>query len=125
MTTPTDAFDNTPTDWDVTVLDIPVVLDIPDQLPDHPDPLLITAVQALVSSLLNEPTGSEQVGHLARNGIVALRTSSGCLELHETLLGWTLKRSWGTPDPTDLATAARLRAHRLAGERRRGCGGPA
>ena len=122
MTTPITPFDDSAADWDLTVLDNPVILEIPDQLPDHPDPLLITSVDALLAHFLGEGTSSEQIGHLAHTGIVALHTSSGTLEIHETLLGWTLAHATGTPDPTDLATATRLRAHRLSNERRHGCG---
>ena len=118
MTESPASFDNVPADWDLSVLDTPILLDLPDPFPEHPEPHLITALEALIASLLGDPTSSQRLGHLAQTGVVALRTSSGCLEIHETLLGWTLKQSWGNPDPRDLAAAARLRAHRLAGERR-------
>jgi hypothetical protein len=124
ITTPA-PFDETPPDWDLSALDTPAVLDIPDQIPDHPDQLLLIGLEALVLSLLGDRNASERIAELARAGIVALRTSSGCLEVHETLLGWTLTRAWGNPDPADLAGAARLRAHRLAAERRHPDGNPA
>jgi hypothetical protein len=114
--------DDSPVDWDLRVLDTPVVLDIPDTLPDQPDPLLLAAIEVLVAALLGDHAAARRIGELARSGVVALRTSAGCLEVHETLLGWTLTRTWGEPDALDLAAAARLRARRLAGERRNGCG---
>jgi hypothetical protein len=123
MSTPETPSNYTPADWDLAVLETPTVLDLPGQIPENPEPLLLEALEALVANFLNEPSSPERVGQLARTGIVALHTSSGSLELHETLLGWTLVQTVGTPDPHDLATAARLRAHRLAGERRHHPGG--
>lgn len=116
-------------DWDLTVLDHPVVLDIPDTLltghPENEDPLLRACIQALTLTHERHPHAHVRIGDLGRAGVVALRTGAGNLELHETLLGWVLAHAWGDPDQHDLATAARLRAHRLARERRSDCGAPA
>ena len=122
MTHASDPLHDNPPAWDLSVLRTPTVLTIPAQVPDNPDPLLISTLETLVASLLNEDSASERIGALAHTGVVALRTSSGTLEIHETLLGWTLARTWGQPDPTDLAAAAQIRAHRLAAERRHGHG---
>jgi hypothetical protein len=111
-------------DWDLRVLDVPVVLHIPEHIPPHPDPLLVAAVETLLATAAGEHSASRRISHLGRAGVVAIRTSAGSLELRETLLGWILVRGDGTPDPSDLAGAARLRAWRLAAERRSGCGGP-
>lgn len=124
MTNQTEPFDDPPVGWDLSVLDAPVVLTLPDQLPDQPDPLLLDALETLIAFLLREPSSSQRIGQLAQTGIVGLHTSSGCLEVHETLLGWTLVHAAGTPDPSDLAAAARLRARRLAGERAHDRGRP-
>jgi hypothetical protein len=125
MTTrPTTSSAGSCSDWDTRVLDDPVVLDVPDQLPAQPDKLLTTAVDAMSATMAGHHDASDHVAALAHAGVVAVRTSSGSLELHETLLGWVLVRAWGDPDPADLAVAARLRAHQLARERRDGCGSP-
>jgi hypothetical protein len=111
-------------DWDVRVLDRPVILDVPDRLPADPDPLLAAAVRAMAATVFGDPAAPDRVAELGRAGVVALRTSAGSFELRESLAGWLLVRAWGDPDLADLAAAARLRAVRLAGERRRGCGDP-
>lgn len=118
MTESSTPFDQIPADWDLSVLDHPVLLQIPEQSPEHPDPHLIATLEAVVAALVGDPTGSPRLAELAHTGVLAVRTSTGVLEIHETLLGWTLKPAWGTPDLSDLAAAARLRAHRLARERR-------
>jgi hypothetical protein len=110
-------------DWDVRVLDRPVVLDVPELLPDNDDPLLSAAVAAMLATVEGDLTAADRIAELGRAGVVALRTVAASFELRETLLGWVLVRGWGDPDPADLAVAARLRAARLAVERRRGCGG--
>jgi hypothetical protein len=108
--------------WDVRVLDRPVILDVPDRLPHDPDPLLSAAVAAMSATAFAAPDAPDRVGELGRAGVVAVRTSAGSFELRESLLGWLLVHASGDPDPTDLAAAARVRAQRLAGERRDGCG---
>jgi hypothetical protein len=112
-----------PPDWDIGVLDHPVVLDVPDQLPPDPRPLLDAAIAAMVATAAGDAAATYRIGELARAGVVALRTSHGSFQLRESLLGWILVRGWGDPDPVDLAEAARFRAHRLARERRTGCAG--
>jgi len=119
-----DAAPNEAPDWDVRVLDRPVILDVPDRLPADLDPPLAAAVAAMVATVFDDPTAPDRVADLGRAGVVALRTSAGSFELRESLAGWLLVRAWGDPDLLDLAVAARLRADRLAGERRRGCGDP-
>lgn len=114
--------------WDLSVLENPVVLDVPDALSTDPsaqqDPLLRACIDALALTFDRNPEAPTRIGDLARAGVVALRTSAGSLEVRETVLGWVLAHAWGDPDGDDLATAARLRAHRLAGERHVVCGGP-
>ena len=110
-------------DWDIRVLDHPVVIDVPDQLPPDPGPLLEAAIAAMIVTVAGDAAATHRVGELARAGVVALRTSIGSFQLRESLLGWILVRGWGDPDPVDLAEAAQLRARRLARERRTGCAG--
>ena len=121
MTTPSD---ENPTDWDLSVLDHPTIVDLPDTLPENPDPLVSSALDAVVAFFLHDLDRCDRLARLAHTGIVALRSSTGTLEIHETLLGWTLTHAAGTPDPHDLAAAARLRAHRLTGERHHHRGTP-
>jgi hypothetical protein len=106
------------------VLDRPVVRDVPARLPADLDPLVGAAVAALLAVIDGEGDASDRIGELARAGVVAIRTTHGALAPTETLLGWVLVRTWGDPDAASLAAAARLRASRLARERRQGCGGP-
>jgi hypothetical protein len=105
-------------DWDIRVLERPVVLDIPDQLPADPNPLLAAAVAAMTATVFGDPAAADRVAELGKAGVVALRTSSGSFELRESLIGWLLVKAWGDPDPADLAAAAALRAVELAQERR-------
>jgi hypothetical protein len=105
-------------DWDVSVLDVPAVLAVPDPLSTSDDPLIQAAIDALLAVAADRPAGYRPIGDLARAGVVAIHTSHGCFEVQETLLGWTLVPAEATPDIRDLAEAARLRAYRLARERR-------
>jgi hypothetical protein len=120
MTTSQPTGNPTP-DWDTSVLDLPVVLDVPDRVtPDLADPLLAAALEALLATAAGMPGRPYPIGNLGRAGVVAIRTSAGAFEIRETLLGWVLVIACGDPDPYDLAGAARLRAHRLALARRHG-----
>ncbi|WP_239312647.1 hypothetical protein [Frankia sp. Cj3] len=110
--------------WDTTVLDQPIILDLPDRLPadtdhcGHFDPRLALAVAAMTAQLDGDHAQATRlVGKLGRAGIVAIRASSGTLEVRETLDGWQLIVSAGDPDPADLAVAAHLRASHLARQR--------
>ncbi|EIV91329.1 hypothetical protein [Frankia sp. QA3] len=103
--------------WDIRVLGRPVVLTVPDRLGDDPDALLALAAVALERHLAGAPTASRIIGQLAHSGVVALRTISTVFELRESRDGWLLVRSWGEPEPAELAAAAWIRAHRLARER--------
>ncbi|MCK9877850.1 hypothetical protein MXD59_19060 [Frankia sp. Ag45/Mut15] len=59
------------------------------------------------------------IAALAHQGVVAIRTHHGLVEVRELVDGWTLVKAVGTPDLTILAAAARLRAVRLARHRAR------
>ncbi|WP_322779379.1 hypothetical protein [Frankia sp. Cas4] len=100
--------------WDTTVLDTATIIDIPDRLPEQPDPHLRLALAAMTSQAAGHPDTTIRVARLAHAGIVAIRTSIGCFEIRELLDGWLLVHHPGDPDPTDLAAAALLRARRLA-----------
>jgi hypothetical protein len=100
--------------WDTRVLHHPTVLDIPDQLPDRPDPQVALAVVAMERQTAGDPAAGRLIARLAHAGVVALRTTGGAFELRETLDGWLLARHDGDPEPAELAAAAELRAHRLA-----------
>ncbi|EYT91500.1 hypothetical protein ThrDRAFT_02835 [Frankia casuarinae] len=103
--------------WDIRVLGRPVVIEVPTRIGDDPDPLLALAAVALERHLAGAPTASRIIGQLAHSGVVALRTISTVFEIREQRDGWLLVRSWGDPEPAELAAAAWIRAHRLARER--------
>jgi hypothetical protein len=116
-------------DWDTTVLEHPTVLTLPDHAPtgaapEHADPRLATAAQAIAAQLRGDPAETTRLaGRLGRAGIVAVRTGDGVLEIRETAAGWRLLACAGEPDPADLGVAARLRAYHLARLRRHDAGG--
>ena len=103
--------------WDIRVLGRPVVIEVPTRIGDDPAPLLALAAVALERHLAGAPTASRIIGQLAHSGVVALRTISTVFEIREQRDGWLLVRSWGDPEPAELAAAAWIRAHRLARER--------
>jgi hypothetical protein len=112
-------------DWDVRVLDLPAVVTLPDPAQPPLDPLVDAALDAVLAVAAQSPASHRPIGDLARAGVVAIQTSQGAFEIHETLLGWTLVLAAGSPDPGDLAEAARIRAQRLARLRRQpGTGKP-
>lgn len=79
------------------------------------------ALDALSATLDEDHTAAAlAIATLADAGVVAIRTPAWILELHETLLGWVLVATRGTPDPHDLATAATIRHARLETQRRAG-----
>lgn len=75
-----------------------------------------------LSALLDEDhtAATHTFATLADTGIVAIRTPAGTFELLETLHGWILVATRGTPDPHDLATAAAMRHARLETRRSHG-----
>jgi hypothetical protein len=106
-------------DWNTDVLHQPIVLDVPDPLPAEPDPLLSTAARAIAAQHAGaHQRASRLVAALGHAGVVALRTTSGPLEVRELRDGWKLIGRVGDPDARALAAAAKLRAARLARERR-------
>ncbi|EFC82857.1 hypothetical protein [Parafrankia sp. EUN1f] len=112
-------------DWDITALGNPTVVHIPDAATrpapeaQQERPLIALAGQALNRQLSAGASDCQpQLRALAVAGVVAVRTSREIYELRETLSGWRLVRTWGEPEPAELAAAAWIRAHRLAHERR-------
>jgi hypothetical protein len=67
---------------------------------------------------------NEAAARLGAAGVVAVTATDGVFEVHETVDGWTLVATSGTPDVADLAMAARIRAGRLAVQRRTRRGQP-
>ncbi|MDQ6616070.1 MAG: hypothetical protein M3083_15375 [Actinomycetota bacterium] len=51
-------------------------------------------------------------------GVVAVRAAAAVFEVEETVDGWTLTASGGTPDVADLAMAAAIRATQVGAQRR-------
>jgi len=103
--------------WDVSVLGRPVVLLIPVQLDEDPDPLVALGAWAVERHLARAGSASRVIGWLAHHGVVALRTFGAVYEIRELSDGWVLVQSSAEPEPTELAAAAWIRAHRLAHDR--------
>ena len=76
--------------------------------------LRVVGREALAAVLDEDFTAATiSIGELAAAGIVAVITSDWTFEVRETLLGWVLAATRGTPDVVDLALAGALRARRL------------
>jgi hypothetical protein len=104
-------------DWDTSVLDRPAVVYLPDTDTAVDDPLARLAVAALTATFDVRVDASDLVETLGHAGVVAIRAGGWTFEPRESLLGWLLVATRGTPDADDLAVAARLRAEQLAGAR--------
>ena len=71
--------------------------------------------EALAATLDEDFVAANAAIHeLALSGVVAMTTSDWVFEVRETLLGWVLGATRGTPDVADLALAASIRGRRLA-----------
>ena len=57
---------------------------------------------------------NETIGQLTASEVVAITSCDWVFEVRETLLGWVLGATRGTPDVADLALASTIRGHRLA-----------
>ncbi|MCM3921562.1 hypothetical protein ND748_07770 [Frankia sp. AiPs1] len=105
--------------WNTAALDHPLILDLPDRPGGDPTPLLRLGRQALARVHADlHPQASRLLAQLASRGVVALRTSTGTWEIRERLDGWILAPAVGPVDLRTLAAATRLRATRLARQRR-------
>jgi hypothetical protein len=93
-------------DWDTGVLHQATVVDTDGGGPHSAD-----AAAAIEGD-------AEATARLGVAGVVAVRSASAVFEVEETLDGWALEPSGGTPDIADLAMAAVIRATQLAAERR-------
>jgi hypothetical protein len=101
--------------WDLSVLDHPTVLTVPDHLGPEPDPNIAVAAVALERQTAGDPTAANLVRQLAHAGIVAIQTTRGLYIPRETLTSWLLLPYPTRPvHPADLAAAAAIRAYTLA-----------
>ena len=95
----------------------PRILDL--DADDPTDVALCVVGRDALAAVLDEDfqAATVLIGSLAAAGIVAVITSDWTFEVRETLLGWILAATRGTPDVVDLALAAALRARRFAAQR--------
>jgi hypothetical protein len=93
-------------DWDTGALHGAAVVDA-DKAGPHAD----DAAAALAGD-------AAAAARLGVAGVVALTTPGAVFEVEETVDGWTLTPSAGTPDVADLAMAAAIRATQFGAQRR-------
>ena len=90
------------------------VLDL-DSLEPVDDELHRIGFEALAATLDEDvAAANEAIRLLAAARVVAFISNDWTFEVRETLLGWVLGATRGTPDVADLALAASIRARRLA-----------
>ena len=93
-------------DWDTATLDAAAIVDA-----EGGGALAVDAAAAAEGD-------TDAARRLGLAGVVAIRAAGTIFEVHESVDGWELHPSAGTPDIADLAMAAAIRATRLAAERR-------
>ncbi|MBL7518124.1 hypothetical protein I6A84_08325 [Frankia sp. CNm7] len=119
---PTPRADKPPTPpWNLTALDRPTII----RLPDEPgpgtddDPTRALAAAALHAQTRGDPAAPALIRQLAEAGVVAVRAGRRLLACRETVNTWVLLPTHRRATARALAHTATTRAHDLAVLRRR------